>query len=179
MKALAVGLVCAALLGCTAQPSPSLTSAAPYPTGSPLPAGQLAPAPPESVQQALATARLKFVPLTPVQLAEVRTPVNAAEQTALSDRGMGYGPDGARVVWKKVGCLFLGWYTGEQEPSIGYVPPTYPAYLVQVLAPAVPGFDLINIEVIVVNARTGERGPAYGGGPAPSGIMGTTCGVTP
>jgi hypothetical protein len=92
---------------------------------------------------------------------------------------MGYGPDDARVVWKKVGCIFLGYYTAPQMPRIGYVPPEFPAYLVQVLADPVPAFPMINIGVVVVDATTGERSSTYGAGTPPDGIMGTTCGVTP
>jgi hypothetical protein len=190
MNTLSLGLLCAALVGCTAQTAPTTTSESP-PTGSTLPRAslcepapcatdQLGPAPPGSVQQALArNVLMKFVPLSLPQLAEVSVSANAAARTALSRPGPGYGPDGAKVAWNAVGCIFLGWYTGERMPRVGYVPPTYAAYLVQVLGDPVPEFPLINIGVAVVDAHTGEFQSEYGGGPPPFGIMGTTCGVTP
>jgi hypothetical protein len=103
----------------------------------------------------------------------------AAEQTALATRGTGYGSGDDYVVWEKVGCVFLGYYTGFHHPRQGYVPPTFPAYLVQVLAEPIPGFPMLNIGVIVINAATGEQDTQYGGGDPPDGMMGTTCGVSP
>ncbi len=41
--------------------------------------------------------------------------------------------------------MFLGWFTAEPEPSLGYVPATYPAYLVQVLARPGKGYACQNI----------------------------------
>jgi hypothetical protein len=125
---------------------------------------------------------MKFVPLTPAELAQIPISAQAAAERALSEPGPGYGPEGpggGQVVWKEVGCIFVGRYTGEQMPEVGYVPPTYPAYLVQVLADPVARFPLISIGVMVINARTGEFGPQYGGGTEPFGIVGTTCGVRP
>jgi hypothetical protein len=110
-------------------------------------------------------------------LATVRVTRLAAEQTALAEAGMGYGPDGARVVWKKVGCIFLGYFTGPPEPSFGYTPPTLAAYLVQVLDDPVPEFPGINVGVVVIDATTGDSLMSFGGGPF--GGMGTTCGVSP
>jgi hypothetical protein len=154
--------------------SPLLSISGGMPTPAPSP---LAPAPPSEVQTALKSALVTFVPLTDAQLATVTVTRTEAEQVALADPGMGYGPNGSRVTWKKVGCVFLGYYTGMQEPSIGYVPPTYPAYLVQVLADPIPDFPMLNIGVVVVNATTGERGTTFGAGQPPYGVMGSTCGV--
>jgi hypothetical protein len=132
-----------------------------------------------AVQESLVQARIGFVPLNDAQLATVRVTASEAEQTGLADAGMGYGPDDARVVWKKVGCIFLGYYTGPPMPRVGYVPPTLAAYLVQTLADPVPDFPMINIGVVVIDATTGDELGAYGGGEAPYGMMGTTCGVSP
>jgi hypothetical protein len=155
-------------------PSPSTSGGTPTPAPSPL-----APSPPFEVQTALKSAQVSFVPLTDAQLATVSITRTEAERIALADPGMGYGPDSSRVTWKKVGCVFLGYYTGMQEPSIGYVPPTYAAYLVQVLADPIPDFPMLNIGVVVVNATTGERGTTFGAGQPPYGVMGSTCGVSP
>jgi hypothetical protein len=70
--------------------------------------------------------------------------------------------------------VFLGWYTAPPMPSIGSTPPTFPAYMVQVIGDPVAGWPGINVEAVVVNAETGERDTIYGGS-AP--VMGTTCGV--
>lgn len=174
-------MVSAVLVGCTAPlPSPSHEPTPIAPSDSTRPGRELASPPPTSVQHdLLARARIGFVPLTEAQQATVRVTAAEARRTGLADGGMGYGPDDARVVWKKVGCIFLGYYTAPQMPRIGYVPPEFPAYLVQVLADPVPAFPMINIGVVVVDATTGERSSTYGAGTPPDGIMGTTCGVTP
>ncbi len=120
---------------------------------------------------------MTFVPLTDVQRKGVRITADAAEYTALAIGPQGYGSDHATVVWRKVGCIFLGWYVAPQMPSYGYVPPRFPAYLVQVLGDPVKGWPNINVEAVVIDAGTGERDTIYGSSDAP--IMGTTCGVTP
>lgn len=119
--------------------------------------------------------------MSEAQRALVRVTAAEAERIAMAAAGMGYGPDGARIVWKKIGCVFLGTYTAPRMPTHGqpYVPNTFPAYLVQVLADPVPGWPMINIGVVVVNAVTGKGGTTFGAGLPPTGIMGTTCGVTP
>ena len=179
----AVAAVLVLVLGACAGPVPSASPSPPSATAValvPTPAASpLASAPSSAVQTTLKGAGITFVPLTDAQLATVAVTRADAEQTALANRGFGYGPDGALVIWKKVGCVFLGYYTGGQMPSFGYVPPTYPAYMVQVLADPIPDFPLLNIGVMVVNAVTGEAGTAYGGGEAPYGTLGTTCGVSP
>lgn len=126
-------------------------------------------------------ARITLVPLTNAQLATVRTTAADAERRALSEPGGGYGPDGGQVVWKTVGCVFLGSYTAPRMPTHGqpYVPTTFPAYLVQTLADPVPGFSMANVGVAVVDATNGQWQSGFGGGEPPSGIMGSTCGVTP
>ena len=189
MRGLIVGLLCLALVACASPPLPATPSPAGTLTGTPAPtstpsatlsADQLAPSPPEVVQAALnGQARMTFVPLTDAQLAIVRTTVQDAERIALATGPQGYGTQGSVWTYTEVGCVFLGWYTGPPEPSYGYVPPIFPAYLVQILATPVPGWGTGNIEVVVVNAQTGERGAIYGAGAPPTGIMGSTCGVTP
>jgi hypothetical protein len=188
MRGLIVGLLCLALVACASPPLPATPSPAGILTGTPAPtstpsatlsADQLALSPPEAVQAALnGQIHMTFVPLTDAQRATVRTAVQDAERIAFATGPEGYGTQGSVFTFTKVGCVFLGFYTGEQMPSYGYVPPTYPAYLVQLLAAPVPGWGALNVEVVVVDAQTGERGPIYGAG-APPGLMGTTCGVTP
>jgi hypothetical protein len=169
MRSLALGLLCSILVGCALQPdvSPSLE---------PAPSVMLAAPPPLFVTQNLANGtRMTFVPLTGPQLAAVRIDKATAERTALSIDPASYGTKGAKVFWKSVGCVFLGWYVGPSMPRLGYVPPTHAAYLVQIIGDPVAGWPGINVEAVEVNAETGERGTIYGGGPGP--IMGTTCGV--
>jgi hypothetical protein len=151
----------------------------PTPSVSTRPVGEFASPPPSTVQNDLLTAQISFVPLTEAQLATVEVTAAEAQRTALADGAFGYGPDDARVVWEKVGCIFLGDYIGPGMPRVGYVRPEFPAYLVQVLADPVPDFPMINIGVVVVDATTGEQSTTYGAGAPPDGIMGTTCGVTP
>lgn len=180
MKRVTAGIVGVLLVACSAPlPRPSTSPTAIAPTASTLPASALAAAPPSSVQNDLLTARISFVPLTEAQLATVRVTAAEAQRTALADDAFGYGPDDARVVWEKVGCIFLGYYTGPGQPRVGYVRPEFPAYLVQVLDDPVHDFPMINIGVVVVDATTGEQSTTYGAGPPPDGIIGTTCGVTP
>jgi hypothetical protein len=95
---------------------------------------------------------------------------------ALASRLFGYGPDGTLVVWTKVGCTFLGYYKAPEVGTSGYVPPKFPAYLVQVFAAPVPGFPDVNRAWMVVNAETGQAVTGYGGGAV---AFGTTCGVSP
>ncbi len=182
MKALAIALLALLLVGCAARTvtvSPTPSGQLPTPTELPatLSTDQLAPSPPLAVQDSLRP--MTFIPLTPEQLADVTVTVSTAERIALAGPGPGYGPGDSKVVWKKVGCVFLGWYVHEQMPSDGYVAPSFPAYLVQVLGDPVKGFPMLNIDILVINAYTGERAGGYGAGAAPAGIMGTTCGVTP
>lgn len=173
-------LLVALLVGCSV-PSPT-PSPAVLRQGTPPPTTPLTSSPPAAVQSALyEQARIEFLPLTDALRFSVRVTAAEAERTGLADAGIGYGPDGGRIVWKKVGCVFLGLYTAPRMPNHGqtYVPDTFPAYLVQVLAKPVPDFPLANIGVVVVDATTGARRTAFGGGEPPSGIMGTTCGVAP
>jgi hypothetical protein len=165
----------------TAPPStPSRTSPA---SPSPRPASSTsAPiysaAPPQAIQTWLAdNVRLGFHPLSGAELASVRVTAAEAERLALSEPGPGYGPDGAKVVWTKVGCVFLGYYRAPDMPSYGYVPPEFTAYLVQTIGAPAPGFPGLNVEVVLIDAQTRAMGPWYGFGPTP--VLGTTCGVTP
>jgi hypothetical protein len=57
--------------------------------------------------------------------------------------------------------------------------PPIPAYLVQVLTDQAPDFPTMNIAVVVIDAVTGEVGGTWSGNSTPSGILGSTCGVTP
>ena len=118
-----------------------------------------------------------FRPLTDDELTSVRLTVATAKENALADPGPGYGPDDAHVIWAKVGCAFLGYFTGPMMPSPGYVPPTEVAYIVQTLAPPVPDFPGENQGIVEINAITGTMGTRYGSSMQP--ILGTTCGVKP
>jgi hypothetical protein len=118
---------------------------------------------------------LVFIALTPAELAQVRIPVATAEQVALAIPPQGYGPAGATVVWKRVGCIYLGWYRAPLMPSVGYVPRRFPAYLVEVIGDPVKGWPEINVAAVVVNAQTGAPVTTYGNSASPG--MGTTCGV--
>jgi len=176
-----VVLLLAALLVACSAPLPSATPN-PVASVSPIPLRALAQPPPPAVQSALVgQARITFLPLTEQQQATVRITATEAERRALAEPGGGYGPDGGKVVWKKVGCVFLGSYTAPRMPNHGqpYVPDTYPAYLVQTLADPIPNFSMTNIGVAVIDATSGEWVSGYGAGNPPNGIMGTTCGVTP
>ncbi len=147
-------------------PSPAVTAAS-YPLS-----------PPTAIQSWLATnTQIGFRPLTPAEHASVRVSAKDAEQTVFAVPGPGYGFGTDHFTWTKIGCVFLGWFTAQPMPSVGYVAPTYPAYLVQVLAPPVAAYPGENVEVGVVDARTGQRGTFYGSGGAT--FLGTTCGVTP
>ncbi len=135
----------------------------------PLPANALAPDPPMNVQNHLrAEARIGFEPLTNEELAIVRITAAQARRIGLAAGGMGYGAGDDRVTWQKVGCIYLGYYTAPSMPSFGYVPPEFPAYLVQVFDDRVPDFPMINIGVVVVDARTGERSTTYDEGRRPT-----------
>jgi hypothetical protein len=139
-----------------------------------------APPPPPVVSQNLAEqARLTFRPPTTIELRTVTVTADQARLTALSVGPQPYGEQGRVVVWTKVGCEFLGWLQEPQMPNHGQpaTPRAYTAYLVQLLGDPVPGWPGINVELVVVDAVTGERGMSMGGGP--TAFMGSTCGITP
>jgi hypothetical protein len=117
---------------------------------------------------------MTFVPLNGAQRNRVRIGVETAKRTALAIGAQAYGTEGGTVAWKRVGCVFLGWYKAPSMPSVGYVPPEFPAYLVQVIGDPVKGWPGINVEAVVINAETGERDTIYGGSEP---VMGITCGV--
>jgi hypothetical protein len=123
------------------------------------------------VQNALARAQITFVPLTAEQLSNVRVTRTQAQHTATRDRSPGWG-----TIWKTFGCIYLGMFQ-EHHPGDNN-PRSYAAYVVQLMGTPVPDHPIINIGVVVVDAQTGELGPTLGGGDAPNGMMGTTCGRT-
>jgi len=179
------GLVLAASLGLvlamgggTAQPSPGSVSSLPPNLSPPLTADQLAPAPPESVQATLGGIG-KFVPLTAAQLAEVSISRSTAAEKALSLSGASSGGNGPAIVWKEIGCIFLGWFSTQRFHLRDPAPPPYAAYFVQVVAHRVPAVQLGNVGVWVVDARTGQSSVGFGGGSPPFGVLATTCGVNP
>jgi hypothetical protein len=133
-------------------------------------------APPPSVTAWLgANVDVGFRRLTEAELSSVTVTADQARARALAEPGFGYGPGSSTIDWTSVGCLYLGYYRGMHQPSIGYVPPEYPAYLVQVLGAPAEGFPNLNIALTIVDARTGEHGPTIGFGDGP--ILGTTCGA--
>jgi hypothetical protein len=107
----------------------------------------------------------------------VKVSVEQARAEALSEPPQRVGSGKAEFVWSKISCVYLGYFRYEEEPSYGYVPPELPAYLIQLLAPPIKGFPGGNVEVMVIDARTGQPGERLGSGPVP--VLGTTCGVTP
>jgi hypothetical protein len=168
---------------CSPSPSPS-GSPSPVPSqsaaGTALPTGELADPPPAAVQAWLAQGPgIGFRPLTVSELSLVRVSAAAAASRALAEPAQGYGEDGGKIVWTKVGCIFLGYYVGRQFSNHGnvYVPPQLPAYLVQIIGAPAPGYPGLNIQVVVLDAGTGARVTAFGGGGDP--VLGTTCGVSP
>jgi hypothetical protein len=169
---------CSPAPGPSGSPSPVASQSA---AGTALPIGELADSPPSAVQAWLAAQPLGigFRPLTVSELALVRVSAAAAESRALAEPAQGYGEDGGKIVWTKVGCIFLGYYVGPQFSNHGnvYVPPQLPAYLVQIIGAPAPGFPGDNIQVVVLDAETGARVTAFGGGKPV--VLGTTCGVSP
>lgn len=150
----------------------------PAPSQSPLAARDLADAPPAAVQTWLAQIEMPFRPLTGPERALVRAGSATAKQTALVQPPAQYGNSGGKIVWTKVGCVFLGYYTPYEPRHLGPTPDpsSYPAYLVQVIGAAVPGFPGYNIQVVFVDAETAQvDGIISNGGP----LLGTTCGVLP
>jgi hypothetical protein len=151
----------------TAAATPSATAQATYPL-----------APPAEIQNWLKTmARVGFRPLTAAELQSVVVGSDRAEARARAEPGPGYGPGHDHFVWTKIGCVFLGYYVAMPMPSYGYVPPEFPAYLVQVLAKPVKDFPGENVEIEVIDARTGQFSVEFGHGPTP--VLGTTCGKQP
>jgi len=154
---------------------PALLAATPKPSD---PAATYRLAPPTEIQDWLSTTvRIGFRPLTATELQSVVVGPDAAEAKALAEPGSGYGPGHDHFVWTKVGCIFLGYYVAMPMPRVGYVAPEFPAYLVQVLAKQVKDFPGENVEIEVIDARTGERSFGFGYGPTP--VLGTTCGKKP
>ncbi len=165
---------------CSPAPSPPGSPSA-FPSqsaaGTPLPVGELADPPPAEIQSWLGQKMsVGFRPLTVSELALVRVPAATAKLTALAAPGVGYGETG-RIVWTKVGCVYLGYYEGMPFPDWSYQPPKLPAYLVQVIGAPAPNSPGLNISLEVIDAEAGARitGFGYGGEP----VLGTTCGVSP
>jgi hypothetical protein len=157
--------------------APSPTATAPLPTpGASMssPPAAYAFAPTRAVEDWLASNLLiTFRPLTSDELASVRLTVTDARRLALADPGPRYGPGDAHVTWEKVGCVYLGYYTGPMQSSLGYRLPQF-AYLVQTLAPPVPNYPGLNLGMIPIDAKTGSMGTRFGGYD-----LGTTCGAVP
>src|SRR5204863_5140450 len=124
-------------------------------------------APPPDVQVWLRSiVRLGLRALTGAERQSVVVSPEVAQARALAEPGSGYGPGHHQFTWTKTGCLFLGYYVGPMERSYGYVPPEFPAYLVQVLAKPVKDFPGLNVDVEVIDARTGDFSVAFGYAPA-------------
>ncbi len=154
-------------------PTPSLG-----PLASPLPASELADAPPSDVEAWIGTTlHAGFRPLTSSELALVRVTSADARKEGLAQPPGGYGSNGGRIAWTKVGCIYLGYFTGPPMPTAGYVPPEVPAYVVQVIGQPVPDFPDLNIQAAVIDAQTGKALTMYSTTGEP--VLGTTCGVSP
>lgn len=188
-RVLAIALAALVVVACAPLPSPSPAATAasttspsprpslppsPSPSPSVLPADQLADPPPPAVQGWLDHSGLGFRPLTAEELARVKVTAATAERVALDQRPAEYGSEGGKIVWTHVGCVFLGYYGGMAMPSVGYVPPEFPAYLVQVIGAPVAEFPGTNIQVVVIDAETGEAGGMFSSGTT---VLGTTCGA--
>jgi hypothetical protein len=161
----------AAVVAVTCSPVPASSQLA---SVSPLPVGELADPPPAAVQTRLAQGGMGFRPLTGPELALVRVSAAQAKRVALAQPPAEYGK-GGKIVWTKVGCIFLGSYTPRQMPVPNYVPQPFPAYVVQVIGAPVPAFPGYNIQAIVIMAETGRVAESF----SSSGtVLGTTCGVS-
>jgi hypothetical protein len=143
---------------------------------SPLPVGDLGNPPPATVQSWLAKVGIGFRPLTGPELALVQVTAGTARRLALAQPPAEYGTAGGKILWTKVGCVFLGYYKEPQIGTQGYVPPELPAYLVEVMGGPVPGFSGANTAVVVLSAETGRAFEMFGSGEL---VLGTTCGVSP
>lgn len=130
--------------------------------------GALTPYPPSAVAQALVSQfRVGLRPLTDAERGQVTISQADAVRTALSSRGVGMpGPDASgEIIWTSAGFVYLGAY--RPPPQLGYggpgpSPAPISAYLVQVLAPAIPGFPGDNTALVIVDARTGALGATMG-----------------
>jgi hypothetical protein len=161
-----IGILVAILAGCAApQPSPDAASP-PVPTENGL--ALLTPYPPVAVKDSLARRlRIELKPLSRTEQDQVAVGQADAIRTALSSRGVGNpGPNGTgEIEWTEPGFVYLATYTSFSLPSYGGPGPSpapFPAYLVQVLAPAIPGFPGENTALVIVDARTGELGTTFG-----------------
>lgn len=178
LAAVAVAVIAVGLLGLrwvreSGAPSGSRASAAtPWP-----PFIYEAMPPPEIVDWLATRTDIGFRPLTEAELKSISVTKAQAEASALRQPGFGYGPGNSTIVWAKVGCAYLGVFRAPHQPRLGYDPPTYPAYLVQLIGSPVDEFPNLNIGLEVVDARTGVVGSSYSFGDGP--ILGTTCDVTP
>jgi hypothetical protein len=173
------------LAGCSSLPSPTPPTSNPSiqatAVAKPSATDQVAnypPAPPAEIQDWLRTMTgVGFRPLTAAELQSVVVGPDRAEARALAEPGPGYGPGHDHFVWTNIGCIYLGYYVAQRMPSYGYVPPEFPAYLVQVLAKPAKDFPGDNVEIAVIDARTGEWSVGFGYSPTP--VLGTTCGRQP
>ncbi len=178
-------LACAVIASCSPAPSPaptatlggpgpSASAATPLATAVPsiAPAaspGTLGLPPTGAVTAALAQAQIQFRPLESGELTRVTVTQQQAEATALGTSGLTVPPLSALVY--SVGCIYLGYYVGQRFPSVGFVPPEHPAYVVQVLPSASTPTDSDEDFTWFINAETGEIDQqGYGGD-----LVGPTC----
>lgn len=131
----------------------------------------LTPYPPEQVANSI-TRRMGIglAPLSPVDRYSVAIDAAYAIRTALSSRGVGNpGPSATgEIKWTEAGFVYLAEYTPVEILGPAVAP--YPAYLVQVLAPSIPGFPGDNTALVIVDARTGDLGVTL------STCVGSLCG---
>jgi hypothetical protein len=128
----------------------------------------LTPYPPTAVEEALVSRfRIGLKPLSRAEQDQVAVGRADAIRTALTSRGVGNpGPDATgEIVWTSTGFVYLASYTRPIRSGYGGPGPSptpFPAYLVQVLAPAIPGFPGDNTALVIVDARTGALGTTSG-----------------
>lgn len=158
----------------TPRPSPSAAASAPaLPTylGTDPVLADLTPYPSERLAKGIADRMdIGLRPLEPGERYLVEVDAEAAIKSALASRGVGNpGPDATgEIVWTSAGFVYLAAVT----PATPFGPQgtPFPAYLVQVLAPEIPGFPGHNTALVVVDARTGTRSMTF------STCVGDSCG---
>lgn len=161
-------VVMVALVAALSACSTSTPSAAPSATAGPTDAviAALTPFPPERVRDALLHFGFGLEPLTLEQRLEVAVDPADAIRTALANRGIGNpGPNGVgEIAWTQTGFVYLASYAPHDLPGYGGPhpdPSPFPAYLVQVLAPPIPGYPGENTALVIVDARSGAMGTTY------------------
>lgn len=158
------------------RPSQLPTPSATRPDATSLPSeavlARLTPYPPASVADSIVERmRIGLAPLSLTDGYQVVIDAATATRTALASRGVGNpGPNATgEIEWTETGFVYLVKYTPVTPLGPTVLP--YPAYLVQVMAPAIPGFPGDNTALVIVDARTGDLGVTL------STCVGVLCGL--